>query len=61
MRCVAKVHHVDYEETVEDLESVAKRLISGLRPGLGPGVSGVSQTRSACPHGQPYSGSAAGL
>ena len=49
----ATIHEVDYEETVADLEGVARRLLSALRPRLGPGLPGVPPHQPAGPHREP--------
>ena len=48
----APIHHVDYEETVDDLEGVARRLLDGLRPGVGAGLPRVPPQPAARPHRQ---------
>ena len=51
---------VQYEETVADLEAVARQLLP-LRPGLGAGLPEFSSGKSPGPHRQCHAGAAAHL
>ena len=56
-----RIHEVDYEETVADLEGVAKRLVEACRPAVGPGLPRVPHDAAARPNRQHHAGSAPAL
>ena len=57
----APIHDVDYEETVDDLEGVARRLLAACGLDWEPACLEFHRNSAAGPHRQLQSGAAAGL
>ena len=57
----ATIHVVDYEETVEDLETVARRLVAACGLDSGTSVPRVPSDQGAHPNRKPFPGATADL